>query len=147
MKHLLITTISAVLLVTTAFADPIHDAVKNGDLAGVQADGEEPKARLAPVPLREDALLFRQLAIPKPFLTTHKGHTFGGDLRIGDLNGDGRCDFLVYRCNDGAPKGAHMGGMKPAFMGAFDLDGKFLAVAMSLGQTHGQAEDCSCWSA
>ena len=23
----------------------------------------------------------------------------------------------------------------------------FLAVAMSLGQTHGQAEDCSCWSA
>ena len=124
MKHLLITTIAAVLLVTTAFADPIHDAVKNGDLAGVQADGEEPKARLAPVPLREDALLFRQLAIPKPFLTTHKGHTFGGDLRIGDLNGDGRCDFLVYRCNDGAPKGAHMGGMKPAFMGAFDLDGK-----------------------
>ena len=69
MKHLLLTTIAAVLLVTTAFADPIHDAVKNGDLAGVQADGEEPKARLAPVPLREDALLFRQLAIPKPFLT------------------------------------------------------------------------------
>ena len=23
----------------------------------------------------------------------------------------------------------------------------FIAVAMSLGQTHGQAEDCSCWSA
>jgi 1,6-anhydro-N-acetylmuramate kinase len=23
----------------------------------------------------------------------------------------------------------------------------FLAVAMSLGQAHGQAEDCSCWSA
>ena len=38
MKHLLLTTIAAVLLVTTAFADPIHDAAKNGDLAGVQAE-------------------------------------------------------------------------------------------------------------
>jgi ankyrin repeat protein len=39
MKHLLLTTIAAVLLVaTTAFAEPIHDAAKNGDLAGVQAE-------------------------------------------------------------------------------------------------------------
>ena len=38
MKHLLLTTITAVLLVGTAFADPIHDAAKSGDLAGVQAE-------------------------------------------------------------------------------------------------------------
>ena len=38
MKHLLLTTIAAVLLVGTAFADPIHDAAKNGNLAGVQAE-------------------------------------------------------------------------------------------------------------
>ena len=38
MKHLLITTIAAVLLVGTAFADPIHTAAINGDLAGVQAE-------------------------------------------------------------------------------------------------------------
>ncbi len=38
MKHLLITTIAAVVLVGTAFADPIHDAAVNGDLAGVQAE-------------------------------------------------------------------------------------------------------------
>jgi len=39
MKHLLITTIAAVVLVaTTAFADPIHDAANEGDLAGVQAE-------------------------------------------------------------------------------------------------------------
>ena len=39
MKHLLLTTIAAVVLVaTTAFADPIHDAVNRGDLAGVQAE-------------------------------------------------------------------------------------------------------------
>jgi cytohesin len=38
MKHLLLTTIAAVLLVaTTAFADPIHDAANAGDLAAVQA--------------------------------------------------------------------------------------------------------------
>ena len=38
MKHLLLTTIAAVVLVGTAFADPIHDAARNGDLAGVQAE-------------------------------------------------------------------------------------------------------------
>jgi ankyrin repeat protein len=38
MKHLLLTTIAAVVLATTAFADPIHDAAKAGDSAGVQAE-------------------------------------------------------------------------------------------------------------
>ena len=38
MKHILITTIAAALLVGTAFAGPIHDAARNGDLAGVQAE-------------------------------------------------------------------------------------------------------------
>ena len=38
MKHLLLTTIAAVVLVGTAFADPIHDAARNGDLSGVQAE-------------------------------------------------------------------------------------------------------------
>ena len=38
MKHLLLTTIAAVLLVGTVFADPIHDAVNRGDLAGVQVE-------------------------------------------------------------------------------------------------------------
>ena len=35
---LLLTTIAAVLLVGTAFADPIHDAVFNGVIARVQAE-------------------------------------------------------------------------------------------------------------
>jgi len=38
MKHLLITTIAAVLLVGSAFADPIHVHAASGDLAGVQAE-------------------------------------------------------------------------------------------------------------
>ena len=38
MKHLLLTTIAAVVLVGTAFADAIHDAAAKGDLTGVQAE-------------------------------------------------------------------------------------------------------------
>jgi ankyrin repeat protein len=38
MKHRLLTTIAAVLLMGTASADPIHDAARNGNLAGVQAE-------------------------------------------------------------------------------------------------------------
>ena len=38
MKHLILTTIAAVLLVGTAFADPIHDAVFDGVIARVQAE-------------------------------------------------------------------------------------------------------------
>ena len=36
-KHTILTLTIASLLATTAFADPIHDAAENGDLAGVQA--------------------------------------------------------------------------------------------------------------
>lgn len=90
----------------------------------VSADESDP--HLEHAPSRADALLYRKLAIPPQFLITRDSHTFGGDIRIGDLNGDGRCDFLVYRCNDGAPRGAHMGGIKPTFMGAFDMDGAVL---------------------
>jgi cytohesin len=38
MNHLLLTTLAAVVLVGTVFADPIHDAARNGDLAAVQAE-------------------------------------------------------------------------------------------------------------
>ena len=38
MKHLLLTTIAAVLLAATAFAGPIHTAARNGDLVGAQAE-------------------------------------------------------------------------------------------------------------
>ena len=73
---------------------------------------------------REDAILFRKIEVPAEYRITRDGHTFAGDVRIGDLNGDGDCDLLVYRCNHGAPSGAHRGGLKPAFIGAFETDGK-----------------------
>ena len=69
-------------------------------------------------------ILYRKLAVPQEFVISAGGAEFGGDVRIGDLTGNGRCDFLVYRCNHGAPSGAHMGGLKPSFMGAFDIEGK-----------------------
>lgn len=68
--------------------------------------------------------LHRRINIPRAFLTTRNNATFGGDLRIGDLDGDGRCDFLIYRCNDGSPKPVHAGGMKPCYLAAFNYDGQ-----------------------
>jgi len=91
-------------------------------LCAVSAPEGQPQTRAAVV--ADEPILFRKLAIPQPFLTTKNGVTFGGDVRIGDLTGNGRCDFLVYRCNHGAPSGAHHGGMKPTFLGAFDINGK-----------------------
>ena len=38
MKRTLLTLAVTTLLATSAFADPIHDAADNGDLAGVQAE-------------------------------------------------------------------------------------------------------------
>ena len=67
-------------------------------------------------PVRDDARLLHKIAVPEEFLVTQDGRTFGGDVRIGDMDGNGRCDFLVYRCADGANKGAHAGGMKPCFL-------------------------------
>lgn len=72
------------------------------------------------------AVLHQKIRIPAPLLARDERGAFGGDLRVGDLDGDGRCDFLVYRCQDGAPSGAHQGGMKPSFLGAYDMDAKVL---------------------
>ena len=38
MKHTLLTLTITSLLAINAFADPIHDAAKTGNLAGVQAE-------------------------------------------------------------------------------------------------------------
>lgn len=113
-----------VAVVSAALAFGTPDKQRPGDDAETQA----PQAGI-----RQDAVLYRRIPVPPDFLVERQGQTFGGDLRIGDLNGDGRCDFLVYRCNHGAPAGAHVGGMKPAFMGAFDLDGRPLWHAGSGG--------------
>ena len=66
-------------------------------------------------------LLHKRVSIPTPFLGKAEHGPFGGDLRIGDLDGDGKVDFLVYRAVGDFHDG---GGMKPCFLGAFDIEGK-----------------------
>ncbi len=68
-------------------------------------------------------ILYKKVAIPEEFLTSNGTLTYGGDIRIGDLNNDGQADLLVYRSEDNFHDG---GGMKPCFMGAFTLDGEIL---------------------
>ncbi len=79
----------------------------------------------APVPGRAEptaeAILWRKVAVPEAFTTTAKVGKqrlrFGGDIRLGDLDNDGRADLLVFRCEKASE-------LKPCFLGAFDLDGE-----------------------
>ena len=50
------------------------------------------------------ALLYKKVALPDEFVRERTG----GDIRIGDLTGDGQVDFLVYNA---------LGGIKPCFLG------------------------------
>jgi hypothetical protein len=69
-------------------------------------------------------VLQRKISLPEQFLTqSPDGLVYGGDIRVGDLTGNGIVDFLVYRSREDAHDG---GGMKPCFLGAFDVEGKFL---------------------
>ncbi|MPY89796.1 MAG: hypothetical protein GEU99_17975, partial [Luteitalea sp.] len=78
--------------------------------------GQEQAAPNAPI-------LLHKIPIPNQFLTAHAGLSYGGDIRIGDLTGDGQVDFLVYRAIDNFHDG---GGMKPCFIGAFNMDGELV---------------------
>lgn len=62
-------------------------------------------------------VLLKGVAVPDRFLAKSQYGLFGGDIRIGDLTGDGRMDLLVYRSVDG---------VKPCFIGAFTLEGEIL---------------------
>ena len=71
-------------------------------------------------------LHYRKIEVPAAFLATSGSHVFGGDIRIGDLSGNGACDFLVYRSAQGGEIRSHDGGIKPCYLAAFDINGNAL---------------------
>lgn len=70
-------------------------------------------------------MLYKRIRVPEAFLREEEVDVrgdktllrYGGDIRVGDLTGNGTMDLLVYRC------GAEL---KLCFMGAFDVHGKVL---------------------
>lgn len=86
-------------------------------LAGVALGGGSAQAAERGTPI-----LHKKIPVPRALLAQgeHQGQAlrYGGDIRIGDLTGDGRADFLVFRT-----AGA---GVKPCFLAAFSMDGEIL---------------------
>lgn len=77
----------------------------------------------------QEAHLYQRVAIPDAFLNKTAGRSWGGDIRIGDLTGNGTVDFLVYKS---------LGGIHPCFLGAFTLEGEPL---WFLGDKHLEIKD------
>lgn len=75
----------------------------------------------APARGRDGApISYRVVSVPDAWLATAEvGGSqlrFAGDMRLGDLNGDGEADLLIYRSAEG--------GFKPCFMAALTVDAK-----------------------
>lgn len=79
--------------------------------------------------MTESAHLYKRIAIPDAFLNETDGRAWGGDIRIGDLTGNGTVDLLVYKS---------LGGIHPCFLGAFTLEGEPL---WSIGDKHLEIRD------
>ena len=79
--------------------------------------------------MSQAAHLYKRVAIPDAFLNETAGRSWGGDIRIGDLTGDGTVDFLVYKS---------LGGIHPCFIGAFTLEGEPI---WSIGDKHLEITD------
>ena len=79
--------------------------------------------------MSQAAHLYKRVAIPDAFLDETAGRSWGGDIRIGDLTGDGTVDFLVYKS---------LGGIHPCFIGAFTLEGEPI---WSIGDKHLEITD------
>ena len=77
----------------------------------------------------QTAHLYKRVAIPDAFLNGTVGRSWGGDIRIGDLTGDGTVDFLVYKS---------LGGIHPCFIGAFTLESEPI---WSIGDRHLEITD------
>lgn len=78
----------------------------------------------------ERAILYRKLDVPQEFRTrVGAKRPYGGDVRIGDLTGNGAPDFVIFKA---------LAGLKPSFVAAFDIDGKPL---WSVGDPRGEVKN------
>lgn len=87
---------------------------------GIQAPGDDPAPGTTGA-AGTGLVEHRRVRVPEALLGSVPGRDgepvhFTGDLRIGDLDGDGRADLLAFRAADG--------GMKPVFLGAFTMAGR-----------------------
>ena len=63
-----------------------------------------------------EAILYKKVQVPEAFRSRAASESpYRGDLRIGDLTGNGVVDFVVYRS---------VAGIKPSFVAAFTIDGE-----------------------
>jgi len=69
-----------------------------------------------------DPILYKKIDVPTALVTEQDTLTYGGDIRIGDLQNRGQLDFLVYRAANSVEGGA----TQPCFLGAFDMEGNIL---------------------
>ena len=133
MKHTLLTLTITSLLATTAFADPIHDAAKTGDLAGVQAELDKG------VDVDEDDSSWGSWGETPLQLAARYSHNEivellidnGADVNAKDVNGNtplhlaalfGRKEVIELLIANGAAvnvKGGNLGGM-PLHHAAFE---------------------------
>lgn len=67
--------------------------------------------------------LFARVAVPEQLLTEGPEGLYGGDIRMGDVDGDGAVDFVVYRCAEVLDT-EDADALKPCFIGAFDATGE-----------------------
>ena len=66
--------------------------------------------------MMSEAILYRKVDVPREFRTrVGAKRPYGGDIRIGDLTGNGFVDFVVYKS---------LAGLKPSFVAAFTIDGE-----------------------
>ncbi len=101
-----------------------------GQTAETGASSEEPKfsGTGEPLVLRLPTIRkWKTIHVPAALSTSEivKGSSlkYGGDIRLGDLDGSGTAGFLVMRSEYSATED---GGMTPVFLGAFDQAGKRL---------------------
>lgn len=74
-------------------------------------------------PTYSNVSLLHRIQLPDSILVVGEDGPYGGDIRVGDVDGDRIPDFLVYRCAEAQGSGDSL---KPCFMALMDIHGNVL---------------------